>query len=156
MTTRWCIAAVLAALGGCAPTMRGAAAKPANGVSDAAAATSSVAPQVMLVRISEIRIDPAQLSAYNALLQEEAEASIRLEPGVIAIVPMYQREHANEVRILEIYASRAAYEAHIKTPHFQKYKTMTLSMVTSLTLIDMALIDPATMPRIFAKLRGGT
>lgn len=109
----------------------------------------------MLVRISEIQIDPAQLEAYNALLQEEAEASVRLEPGVISIFPMYQREKPTEVRILEIYASRAAYESHLQTPHFQKYKTTTLPMVKSLRLLDMALIDPTTMPTIFAKMQAG-
>jgi quinol monooxygenase YgiN len=109
----------------------------------------------MMVRISEIQIDPSRLAEYNAILKEEAEASVRLEPGVISIFPMYQREHPTEVRILEIYASRAAYESHIRSPHFEKYKTTTLPMVTSLKLIDMALIDPATMPTIFAKMRGG-
>src|SRR5688572_15819825 len=132
--------------------------EPASAVADPSAAASSAASGSsvgMLVRISEIQIDPAHLEAYNALLQEEAEASVRLEPGVISIFPMYQRENPTEVRILEIYASRAAYESHIKSPHFQKYKSTTLPMVKSLKLVDMALIDPATMPGIFAKMQGG-
>jgi quinol monooxygenase YgiN len=106
-----------------------------------------------MVRISEIQIDPARLDEYNAILKEEAEASVRLEPGVISIFPMYQRENPTEVRILEIYASKAAYESHIRSPHFQTYKTTTLPMVKSLKLIDMALIDPATMLAIFAKMQ---
>jgi len=65
---------------------------------------------------------------------------------------MFQRENPTEVRILEIYASRAAYEAHLKTPHFEKYKTTTLPMVKSLKLVDMEAIDPATMPTIFGKM----
>jgi quinol monooxygenase YgiN len=108
-----------------------------------------------MVRISEIQIDPARLDEYNAILKEESEASVRLEPGVLSIFPMYQRENPTEVRILEIYASRAAYESHIQSPHFQKYKTMTLSMVKSLKLIDMETLDPATMPTIFGKMRSG-
>ena len=108
-----------------------------------------------MVRISEIQIEPSRLDEYNAILKEESEASVRLEPGVISIFPMYQREHPTEVRILEIYASRAAYESHIKSPHFEKYKTTTLPMVRSLRLVDMELIDPATMSTIFAKMRGG-
>lgn len=107
----------------------------------------------MLVRISEIRIAPERLEEYKAILKEEAAASVRLEPGVITIFPMYQREHPTEVRILEIYASRAAYEAHIKSPHFERYKTTTLPMVESLKLVDMETIDPATMPTIFGKMR---
>jgi quinol monooxygenase YgiN len=57
------------------------------------------------------------------------------------------------VRILEIYASRAVYEAHLKTPHFQKYKTTTLKMVKSLKLVDMDGIDTETMMTIFNKMK---
>jgi quinol monooxygenase YgiN len=107
----------------------------------------------MLVRISEIEIYPNDLKAYKAILKEEAEASLRLESGVIAIFPMYQKENTTQVRILEIYASRKAYESHLKTPHFQKYKTTTLKMVKSLKLVDMEAIDAETMPQIFKKMK---
>ena len=107
----------------------------------------------MLVRISEIQIAPEHLAEYKAILKEEAEASVRLEPGVISIFPMFQRESPTEVRILEIYASKAAYEAHIKSPHFERYKTTTLSMVKALKLVDMETLAPATMPAIFRKMR---
>lgn len=107
----------------------------------------------MMVRISEIQIDPKHLDEYKAILKEESEASVRLEPGVIAILPMYERENDTEIRILEIYASREAYEAHLKTPHFQKYKSTTLRMVKSLRLVDMQTIDVATMSSIFKKMK---
>ena len=110
--------------------------------------------QGMMVRISEIEVDAKYLGQYKAILKDEAEASVRLEPGVIAIFPMYQREKDTEFRILEMYASREAYEAHLKTPHFQKYKSATLHMVKSLKLVDMHTLDAATMTRIFKKLKG--
>ncbi len=78
-----------------------------------------------------------------------------MEPGVISIFPMYQKDNPTQVRILEIYASREAYEAHLKTPHFQKYKTTTLKMVKSLKLVDMGGIDAETMPKIFKKMKKG-
>jgi len=106
----------------------------------------------MMIRISEIEIHPAYLEEYNAILKEEAEASVRLEPGVISIYPMYKKESPSEIRILEMYANREAYEAHLKTPHFQKYKTTTLKMVKTLRLVDMNAIDPQTMPQIFLKM----
>ena len=102
---------------------------PNASTANTAPTSSTGSAQGMMVRISEIQIDPARLDEYNAILKEESEASVRLEPGVISIFPMYQREHPTEVRILEIYASRAAYESHIQSPHFQKYKTTTLPMV---------------------------
>jgi len=107
----------------------------------------------MMIRISEIEIHSKYLEEYKAILREESRVSVKVEPGVISIYPMYQKENQTQVRILEIYADRQAYESHLKTPHFQKYKTTTLKMVKSLKLIDMAAIDEETMPEIFRKLK---
>ena len=105
----------------------------------------------LMVRIAEIDIAPQYLEAYKSILQEEAAASVKLEPGVIAIFPMYEKEQPTRVRILEIYANKAAYEAHLKTPHFLYYKTETLKMVKSLKLVEMTALDVETMLEIFKK-----
>jgi quinol monooxygenase YgiN len=112
------------------------------------------AKEQQMVRIAEIQVEANNLKQYKAILKEEAEASVRLEPGVIAIVPMYQTENATAFSILEIYASREAYESHLKTPHFQHYKSATIHMVKSLKLVDMEVLDAQTMTRIFAKMKG--
>src|SRR4051812_19570747 len=70
--------------------------------------------QGMIVRISEIDIDPEYIDAYRAILTEEAEASVRLERGVLAIFPMHQMADPAAVRILEVYSSREAYESHLQ------------------------------------------
>lgn len=106
----------------------------------------------MMIRISEIEVDSNYLTEYNAILQEESRASVQLEAGVIAIYPLYQKENPTQIRILEIYANRKAYEAHLKTSHFQKYKTTTFKMVKSLKLVDMDNIDSQTMAEIFRKM----
>ena len=106
----------------------------------------------LMIRLAEIEIDAAYLDEYLAILKEESEASVRLEPGVIAIYPMYQKENPTSIRLLEIYANQAAYEAHLQTPHFQHYKTTTLKMVQSLKLVEMEAIDKAAMPALFKKL----
>ncbi|SDF22361.1 Quinol monooxygenase YgiN [Pricia antarctica] len=106
----------------------------------------------MMVRIAALEIFPEYLEEYKAILKEESEASVRLEPGVICIYPMYQKEYPSQIRLLEIYADTNAYQSHLKTPHFLKYKTATLKMVKSLELIDMQAMDPEYMPAIFTKL----
>jgi quinol monooxygenase YgiN len=106
----------------------------------------------MMVRFSEIEVEPEHLDEYKAILKEEAAASVNLEPGVISIFPMYQKENPTAIRILEIYGSRGAYESHLKTPHFQKYKITTLKMVRNLKLIDMDMLDAETMATIFQKM----
>lgn len=106
----------------------------------------------MMIRLSEIEIDSNYLEEYKSILQEESRASVQLEAGVIAIYPMFQKENPTQIRILEIYANREAYEEHLKTPHFQKYKTSTLKMVKTLKLVDMVNIDSQTMHEIFRKI----
>lgn len=108
----------------------------------------------MMIRIAEIEIHAENIAAYKAILKEEAAASVKLEAGVVAIFPMYQKENPAQIRILEIYRDKAAYEQHLKTPHFQKYKTTTLKMVKSLKLTEMEAIDPETMHLMFGKLDG--
>ena len=90
----------------------------------------------LIVRIAELEIDPAQLDAYRAILAEEQEASVRLEPGVLMLHSVALADSPTSVRLLEVYASRSAYEAHIQSPHFVKYKTLTETMVKSLRLVD--------------------
>lgn len=107
----------------------------------------------LMIRISEIEIDSNYVKEYNSILKEESRESMKLEPGVISIYPMYEKENPTQVRILEIYADRNAYESHLKTSHFQKYKTTTLKMVKSLKLIDMQPIDEQSMVEIFRKLK---
>lgn len=129
-----------------------ALALPLAGIHAAKAQQARNQESAMMVRISEITVDAKHLAQYKAILKEEAEASVRLEPGVLAIFPMYQRDSDTEFRILEMYANREAYEAHLKTPHFQKYKSGTVHMVKSLKLVDMQPIDAETMSRMFTKM----
>ncbi len=109
--------------------------------------------QEMIIRISEIEIHPQHLEEYKAILKHEAEASVRLEEGVIAIFPMFQKENPAEVRILEMYRDQQAYQAHLKTEHFLTYKSTTLHMVKSLKLVDMTAMDLDAAAQIFIKLK---
>ncbi|WP_411971988.1 putative quinol monooxygenase [Sphingobacterium sp. Lzh-3] len=109
--------------------------------------------QDIMVRISEIEIHPQHVEHYKTILKEEAEASVRLEPGVIAIFPMFQKDNPTQVRILEMYKDQKAYQSHLKTEHFQKYKTGTLYMVKALKLVDMEALDLVTATQLFRKLK---
>lgn len=96
--------------------------------------------QEPLVRIAELEIDPAQLENYKALLKEGIETAIRVEPGVLTLYAVAEKEHPTRIRIFETYASVEAYQAHLETPHFKKYKVGTQAMVKSLKLVDVTPI----------------
>lgn len=117
-------------------------------------ASSSVSPDsTMIVRISEIEVYPEYLKEYLEFAHDVGATSVKLEPGVICIYPMQQLRNECQIRILEIYASQEAYQHHIKTSHFQKYKQGTLHMVKSLDLVDMRQMAPENLPLIFKKVK---
>ena len=107
----------------------------------------------MIVRLAEIEVYPQYLKEYIAYADEVDRASVEQEPGVICLFPMQSAEDSTQIRILEIYASETAYQQHLKTTHFQRYKTGTAHMVKSLELPTMQPLDPETMKLIFRKQR---
>lgn len=70
-----------------------------------------------MVRLSKLVIDPAHLETYRSALMEEVNASVRLEPGVLTLYALAEKDRPTHFTILEIYADRAAYQQHIKSPH---------------------------------------
>ncbi|MEZ0484634.1 putative quinol monooxygenase [Fibrella aquatica] len=95
-----------------------------------------------MVRLAKLVIDPTQLEPYKAALKEEIEASVRLEPGVLTLYAVVEKENPTHITILEIYADTAAYKAHVQTPHFLKYKTSTQAMVKALELVETSPLIP--------------
>jgi len=98
-------------------------------------------PRVPFVRIAELEIDPAQLEAYKTAVTEEMETSVRVEPGVLAIYAVAEKDNPSKFRFFEMYADEAAYNAHIQSAHFKKYVQTTKDMITSRRLIDTVPIQ---------------
>ena len=103
-------------------------------------------PKRPIVRLAELEIDPAQLEAYLAALREEVETSIRVEPGVLTLYSVQVKGAPWRIRLFEMYADSNAYDAHIASPHFQKYKTRTAAIVRSLVLIETDPVLLGTKP----------
>ena len=95
-----------------------------------------------LVRLAKLTIDAGQLDNYKAVLKEEIEASVRLEPGVITLYAVSEKNNPTHITILEIYADSSAYKSHLQTPHFIKYKTATKDMVKALELVEADPLIP--------------
>ena len=97
-----------------------------------------------LVRLAEIEVVPEKLEEYLKYAAEVGRVSMATEPGVIALFSMQDKADPDKVYILEVYADQQAYQAHIQTAHFRKYKEGTADMVRSLKLID-------TIPLVMAE-----
>lgn len=122
-----------AALGGCAGTP-----SPAPGTQ-------------MLVHLAQIEVYPQYLEEYLTYVRENGAASMTNEAGVIALYPVYEANKRDLVMVLEIYADEEAYQAHLNSAHFLKYKQGTLKMVKSLNIVDLGQISPELLPVTFKK-----
>ena len=96
-----------------------------------------------IVRLSKIEVWPEFLNEYIKYATEVGEISLRSEPGVLTMYAVGEKENPCKITILETYASKEAYDKHIASAHFQKYKQGTLHMVKSLELTDQMPLNPA-------------
>lgn len=103
---------------------------------------ASAQAKKQIVRLAKLIIDPAQLEPYKAALKESAETAVRVEPGVLTLYAVSEKNNPTHFTILEIYADSAAYRAHLQTPHFLKYKNGTKDMVKSLELVETDPLVP--------------
>ena len=80
----------------------------------AALAGGAVAQQAdeQYVQVAEIEVDPVQIDAYRAEVQEQIDAAIRNEPGVLVLYAVSEKHNPTHVKVFEIYRDRSAYEAH--------------------------------------------
>ena len=92
--------------------------------------------QGQYVQVAEIEIDPAQLEDYRAAVREQIETAVRVEPGVLVLYAVSEKDNPTHVRVFEIYKDTDAYRSHLESAKFKKYKATTEKMVKSLKLVQ--------------------
>ncbi|GEO12138.1 putative quinol monooxygenase [Segetibacter aerophilus] len=101
-----------------------------------------------MVRLARIKVDPLQLGKYNTALKEQMATAVRLELGVLTYYAVADKSDPSNITILEIYADSTAYNSHIATSHFKKYKETVKEMVKSLEFVDVTLVGAAKKPNM--------
>lgn len=89
------------------------------------------------MRIAKITVDSTKLNEYKVALKEQMQSAIKLEKGVLAYTAVHDKNAPTKITIVETYSDVAAYQAHIQTAHFKKYKATVADMVKQLELIDV-------------------
>lgn len=95
-----------------------------------------------IVRLSKIQVNPHYLDEYIKYAVEVGTVSLETEPGVLTMYAVADKENSCNITILETYASREAYNKHLASEHFRKYKQATLHMIDSLLLDDVTPLNP--------------
>ena len=65
-----------------------------------------------IVRLAEIEIYPEYQEAYLKTARDVAATSLHEEPDVLCLFPSQLKEDGTKFRIVEIYASKEAYQHH--------------------------------------------
>jgi quinol monooxygenase YgiN len=104
-------------------------------------------PKVPFVRVAELEIDPVQLERYQDAVKEEMATSVRVEPGVLAIYAVAEKDNLSRLRFFEMYVDEAAYTSHIQSAHFKKYVETTKGMIKSRKLIDTVPLLLSAKPK---------
>ena len=81
---------------------------------------------------------------FLKLVSENAAASLRLEAGCLrfdVLVPLAGGDP--DILLYEVYADRAAFKAHLASPHFLSFDAATRDMVVGKTIAEFSLLAPA-------------
>lgn len=106
-----------------------------------------IAADASVIRMAQVRIKADQVEAFTAVVRKEMAASLRLEPGVVAIYAVTDKNDPTRLTFFEMYVDERAYEAHRQTPHFRKYFHATRDMIEERVLLEavpVALCDRQT------------
>ena len=85
----------------------------------------------MYVIIVDFEIKPDRLADFLPLMQENAAALVRDEPGCHQFDVCRDPDAPHRIFLYEIYDDRIAFEAHLASSHFRNFDTATTDMVVS-------------------------
>lgn len=92
------------------------------------------------VIVVDFRLKPGGKSAFRRLIDENARASCRNEPGCRRFDVLELAAEADRIMLYEIYDDRAAFDAHVKTRHFAQFNEASAALVATKAVIEMTLV----------------
>jgi quinol monooxygenase YgiN len=105
----------------------------------------------LYIRLVKIELDSNAVNNFNKLGKKIMQPGIKKEPGILVMYAIGEKDNPTHVSILEVYKNLDAYNQHIATPHYLKYKERTKTMIKSLKLIDVNPILLGSKPEGNAK-----
>ena len=88
----------------------------------------------------DFRVKPGQMAAFRKLIDANAKASVRAEPGCSRFDVCAHRNEPDRILLYEIYDDRAAFDAHLKTPHFAEFNAQSAPLVAEKTVYECDLV----------------
>jgi autoinducer 2-degrading protein len=77
---------------------------------------------IMYVIIAPIRIKPGFKDQFIAAVTEDAQGSVRDEPGCLRFDVIQDANDVDRIWLYEVYKDEAAFQAHTQAPHVLKFR----------------------------------
>ena len=88
----------------------------------------------MFVVTVTFAIDPSRLGDFRAAMVDQASNTMRRELGCAQFDVAYDPSDETVCFLYELYADRAAFEAHLTSPHFKAFDSKVAPWVVSKTV----------------------
>lgn len=92
------------------------------------------------VILVDFLLKPGSKAEFRRAIDANAKASCRSEPGCRQFDVVEPRDDPDRIVLYEIYDDRAAFEAHLKTPHLATFEAASNHLVTKKTVIAGDLV----------------
>jgi len=97
----------------------------------------------MYVLVVDFVVKPEHVKEFTTAIRENARASRETEPGCRQFDVCVAPEDPAKIVLYEVYDDRAAFEAHLKTPHFLACKPKLDAWLESNKVRFLTRLDPA-------------
>jgi len=74
------------------------------------------------VVVAEFKVKEGAMNSFLAIAIDDAKHSVSDEPGCLGFDVTCGTESPNMVVFYEVYQSRAAFDAHLETPHLARFR----------------------------------
>ncbi len=88
----------------------------------------------------DFRLKPGAKSAFRRLIDDNARASCRNEPGCRRFDVLEAPGEADRIVLYEIYDDRAAFGAHLETRHFASFNAASAALVADKKVTELDLV----------------
>jgi autoinducer 2-degrading protein len=88
----------------------------------------------------DFTLKPGALASFRKLIDKNAQDSCALEPGCWRFDVLVPIEAGDKVFLYEIYADRAAFDAHLKTSHFDDFNRESEALVLAKNVVQFTLV----------------
>ncbi len=105
------------------------------------------------VVIVDFRLKPDTHAAFRRLVDANAIASVRSEPGCRRFDVLEPKGESGRIVLYEIYSDRAAFDDHLKTEHFADFDAAAADLVAQRTVSQFDLVCEGSGPQAS---RGGS